>query len=682
MAVYTSPRHRPRRASRLVWRFAASAVTLAVTLATLGAAPAFAQGMTFEGTLLGANGGPAADGEYDMAFGLYAQQVAGQPVWSEGPVKVQVAGGFFSYTLGSSTPLDAAAVAALDSAWLGVAIANDPELPRSPVEAVAWAMHAASTAALTCSGCITTDMLGAASVSAAAADFPYAGSLSKGGAASDLACTGCVNTEEMTFDGDMDLGVHGLTSAAVQTGSVVATGSVAATEFVGDGSKLSGITVPQGDCGAGTSLTGVDAQGQLVCSEVAASLPKDAVDDLSNNVLTNEFVDSFAAAGLPLGIKDNFPIGVSMEIDVPDVGLAKSLTVTVALTNSDIKDIEVYLYDPNNVEYTLYNKASSGGSWSGSFPSPDTAESGDLSTWYGKNAQGKWLLKVIDSNFLDNTTDGEISEFKIAIQTVSNKKLDVNGGLVITGDLQAGGIKLPTIDAPCDASLEGVMRYANKRVEQCDGTAWDTLGETGALYRWNVFDTYARWGTGWFLDNRSELFGGVAPSNWTGNYRAYQMSSDSQVLRSFFTRQGPSLQAETHNAMVYNETWRSYGDSNQGRHVIVMFRVRNSTAQSIGWTVDWYGTAYGGWNDRTSVAINGQEVWQSGSSNIYAWEQRSTTITVPANRTSTVIFVAASTPEQNGFRDLILAFFDNSLQLPTGLEFVDDLDTKPNGWDN
>jgi hypothetical protein len=29
-----------------------------------------------------------------------------------------------------------------------------------------------------------------------------------------------------------------------------------------------------------------------------------------------------------------------------------------------------------------------------------------------------------------------------------------------------------------------------------------------------------------------------------------------------------------------------------------------------------------------------------------------------------------------------MAFYNNSLVLPNGLEFVDDLDFKPNGWDN
>ena len=49
-------------------------------------------------------------------------------------------------------------------------------------------------------------------------------------------------------------------------------------------------------------------------------------------------------------------------------------------------------------------------------------------------------------------------------------------------------------------------------------------------------------------------------------------------------------------------------------------------------------------------------------------------ITLPANRTSTVIFtVPAGYP--NTMRSLFMGFYNNMLMLPTGLEYVDDLQT-------
>ena len=654
---------------------------LAVALAPLTAL-AMPSTIAFEGFLNATGGGPAADGQYNLTFSIYPTAQGGQAAWSEGPVSLTVSNGQFSHQLGSGTPIDAVALGALDSAWLGVQIGNDPELPRQTLSSVAYALVAGSASSLTCSGCVTASHLAAGAVTANAVDFNYAGSLSKGGAAADLACTGCVSVAEMNFDGDVDLGNNALKAAAVNTGDVVAT-SVSASEFVGDGSKLTGIQLPQGTCPSGQVVTGIQADGSLACGDVASSLPKDALDDVSNGVISNEFTDTFTSPDLPLDIKDNFPVGVSTAITVPDVGLAKTMNIKLKLTNSDIKDVQVILYDPNNVEYVLYDKGESGGTLDKTFPDPDSAVQGDLSTWSGKNLQGQWLLKVVDSAFKDNTVDGQVTEFSVNINTVSNKKLQVTGDLKVSGDLTPGSVKVPTDETSCDASREGYIRYvaAAKRMEVCDGNSWKAVQGTGSMYRWQVWDTYARWGTGWYADNRTDIFGGVAPSNWSGNYTAGNFSSSSQTLRSFFTRKGPNL-SETHNALVYNRDSYIYGNSPESRHVAALFRVRNTTESNITWPVSWYCTSYGGWNDYASVAINGSNVWSSGGNNYNAWYERTDNITVPANRTSTVIFVSSTTPDSSGIRSLVLAFYNNSLKLPAGLEFVDDLDTKPDGWNN
>ena len=254
-------------------------------------------------------------------------------MWTEGPVNKSITSGHFSHQLGSDTPLDAAALGQLGGLYLGVAVGGDPELPRQALGSSLYAVVAGTASTLTCSGCVGANQLAAGAVTADAIDFNYAASDIKGGAATDLACTGCVSVDEMNFDGNVDLGNNALKAAAVNTGSLVAT-SITATEFVGDGSKLTGIQLPQGTCPSGQVVTGIQADGSLACGDVASSLPKDALDDVSNGVISNEFTDTFTSPDLPLDIKDNFPVGVSLEIDVPDVGLAKSLTVTVDLTAS------------------------------------------------------------------------------------------------------------------------------------------------------------------------------------------------------------------------------------------------------------------------------------------------------------------------------------------------------------
>ena len=46
-----------------------------------------------------------------------------------------------------------------------------------------------------------------------------------------------------------------------------------------------------------------------------------------------------------------------------------------------------------------------------------------------------------------------------------------------------------------------------------------------------------------------------------------------------------------------------------------------------------------------------------------------------------MIFVSGSSPPST-YRSCFLAFHGGSLNLPEGLEFVDDLDTAENGWEN
>ena len=94
----------------------------------------------------------------------------------------------------------------------------------------------------------------------------------------------------------------------------------------------------------------------------------------------------------------------------------------------------------------------------------------------------------------------------------------------------------------------------------------------------------------------------------------------------------------------------------------------------------WYGTGYGGWNEYRSITVNGQNNVCDGGDH-RASDERTDTLTIPANRTSTVIVVASSTNPSTS-RSIALYFWNNTLNLPEGLEFIDDFDTKGNGWDD
>ncbi|MBV5337920.1 MAG: hypothetical protein J0653_08400, partial [Deltaproteobacteria bacterium] len=100
----------------------------------------------------------------------------------------------------------------------------------------------------------------------------------------------------------------------------------------------------------------------------------------------------------------------------------------------------------------------------------------------------------------------------------------------------------------------------------------------------------------------------------------------------------------------------------------------------ITWTPYIKYTSYPSWNEKASVAINGSSAWTSPGDSIAGGSSTSISISIPANKTSTIVFQASagrttvSTGSLN-LRATLLAFYNNSLVLPAGLEYVDDLGT-------
>jgi hypothetical protein len=203
-----------------------------------------------------------------------------------------------------------------------------------------------------------------------------------------------------------------------------------------------------------------------------------------------------------------------------------------------------------------------------------------------------------------------------------------------------------------------------------------------ATYRWAIFDTYDQ--TNWAAGNNAAFFGGINPNSWTdANGIAANMSSDKEVLRTLFVNKGYA----NANAMVMNQIYLAYSSTN-GKVVATIFRIKNTTANPITWTPSFYYSGYGGWSEAASLTLNGANSWNSvGATTDASTAPVSVSLSIPANRTSTVIVVSpssvATATSASGVyvRTCRLIFANNSLTLPAGLSFVDDLDTATGGWE-
>jgi len=199
------------------------------------------------------------------------------------------------------------------------------------------------------------------------------------------------------------------------------------------------------------------------------------------------------------------------------------------------------------------------------------------------------------------------------------------------------------------------------------------------VYRWNRFNPYDI-SFGPAGTNNPAFFMGIPASSWAGgNVFAANISSDKETLRSFFTLKGYPGK----NAMVYSSTRYGYSNPVDSEVVAVLFRIKNTSGVTIPWTNFIAASSDGGFAEPTSCAVNGSTVFaQTGAAptSNYAF-----TVGVPPTGISTLVCIAQAGPISTGngssyLRTLFLGWNNNSLALPAGLQFVDDLETATGGW--
>ena len=264
-----------------------------------------------------------------------------------------------------------------------------------------------------------------------------------------------------------------------------------ATSFAGDGSKLTGISLPKGACKAGEAVIGVASDGALQCKAFSAELPADGLDEVSNGLLTTQFVEKVALSAAA-GIPDNTGAPVVAALDVPDWGVAQGLTIKVKVGNTDLSTLALKLLPPDDkkVGYTLCDPCGDKDA-----KSLDTAwsdqvapKSGDLAAWVCGNPKGSWSLVATDTGYcikqapgnatlcdIDNKLDGAIEAFSVEVATLSTQKVATNGDLIVNGK----GFRFPVTDTPnvCDAAHLGYAWVDTKggALSVCNGKEYTPI---------------------------------------------------------------------------------------------------------------------------------------------------------------------------------------------------------------
>lgn len=290
------------------------------------AAPTF----KLQGQLRSAAGIPAPDGSYGMTISVYAAEDSVDALYSDVDPAVVVSNGVFEVTIGSITPLNTALFADGTAAWVGIQIGAEPELPRSELQWVPYAVHAMTADGLGCTGCVTASHLDPSIL----ADFIQGGSLAKvaeSGSYADLLNTPDLSVYAMATDLP-DLSPYAKLTDLPAPPDLSPYAKLADLATVATTGKYTDlldqpVLAKLGEqCGAGEAMRGLKADGSPDC--VATDLEGD-LDMEGNKILdlgaptdatdaaTKGYVDTTAAtvgAGLPglSGNKTSFTVVFAM----------------------------------------------------------------------------------------------------------------------------------------------------------------------------------------------------------------------------------------------------------------------------------------------------------------------------------------------------------------------------------
>jgi uncharacterized delta-60 repeat protein len=228
---------------------------------------------------------------------------------------------------------------------------------------------------------------------------------------------------------------------------------------------------------------------------------QDGVTTKTYTVTVTRGTETTISAGNIL-IPDNNPVGISNRITFPALPLEAvggGVRITIDITNSDINGLRVNLWDPNSIEYTLYDGSQTGTSLVMSYDASSALPTGNLSVWSGQNPKGSWYLQVIDTNYLNNGWDGRITSWSVtanSMAAVNSAPTDITLTATSVAENQASGTTVATIsgtdpDAGQSATLTFSLVAGTGSTDNANFSVVGTALKTAAAFDYETKSSYS-----------------------------------------------------------------------------------------------------------------------------------------------------------------------------------------------
>ena len=345
-------------------------------------------------------------------------------------------------------------------------------------------------------------------------------------------------------------------------------------------------------------------------------------------------------------------------IEIVESGTITDVSLILDFTYGALnyQDLALYLESPSGTRIALTEVGDP--TLAREFSSTLQPPNQDWDQLIGESIQGTWSIYAQDD--IAEGRLGFVDVFELNFTYQAADRIALNRNIDLQNQYGIYGAQVPT---------EPDQLSSKEYVDQQVSTLRDSrFFPSRFTYRWGVFSLYDE-GRGEYLfpDELASLFGGVAPSSFSGN-NVRSADLDLERLDGLLTQeaQGGS------DTLLVQKNFASQDTEQQGHFLLFHFQVRNVSDQDVTWDLDFLSSCNEQINQRSSLAVDGQNVWNSTNNrncNPTRIYQASLTFS-PKDEPYDLLGLISASLHNSGQRQLIFAFINQSLTLPEGLEWV------------